>query len=172
MFTILFGLSGIALLGTAVATIGSRIMERENEMIQAAQVASRKRLILLFHSLNMRGNETQVGTSASDDDMTQQTQASLLLAVVENVSLWSQIVGFWLKKSLPAIVALLVGGTLMGRIEGWTITDSVYYAFITAGTLGYGDFSPLTRRGRIWGIFLFRWPSQLREKYLGMWHPG
>ena len=40
----------------------------------------------------------------------------------------------------------------MGWIEGWSWLDSIYYSFITAGTLGYGDFSPATRAGRLWGI--------------------
>ena len=40
----------------------------------------------------------------------------------------------------------------MGRLEGWSLSDSIYYSFITAGTLGYGDFSPISRPGRIWAI--------------------
>jgi len=40
----------------------------------------------------------------------------------------------------------------MGRLEGWQWRDSLYYSFITAGTLGFGDFSPKTNAGRIWAI--------------------
>ncbi len=38
------------------------------------------------------------------------------------------------------VIALL--GLLTGIREGWNIGDSFYYAFITAFTIGYGDFSP------------------------------
>jgi potassium channel subfamily K len=168
LFTILFGLSGIALLGAAIATIGSRIVERENQMIQAAKEASRKRMVGLFQALHVNVGESKEQqqqqqqqqvkkTSLPSPDAvaarTQLQEASQKLAgVLPIVPLWRHTIGNLVKKSIPAIFALMVGGTLMGRIEGWCVTDSIYYAFITAGTLGYGDFSPLTRRGRIWGI--------------------
>lgn len=163
MFTILFGLSGIALLGAAIATIGSRIMEREDQMMQAAQEASRKRVMSLFHSLhNVGGKNETKNNIAADTKAKTATEGNVGQAQTPEtrtppgflgiVPLWHQTLGHLLKKSVPAIVALMLGGGIMGRIEGWSVTDSVYYAFITAGTLGYGDFSPLTRRGRIWGI--------------------
>ena len=31
---------------------------------------------------------------------------------------------------------------LVGRAEGWSRSDAIYYAFITATTVGYGDFRP------------------------------
>lgn len=40
----------------------------------------------------------------------------------------------------------------MGQLEGWSWFDSVYYSFITAGTLGYGDFSPKTQFGRMLAV--------------------
>ena len=41
---------------------------------------------------------------------------------------------------LLALIMLL--GLITGIREGWKIGDSFYYAFITAFTIGYGDFSP------------------------------
>ena len=48
------------------------------------------------------------------------------------------------------LIILLVGvivilGHLIGIREGWSRADSVYYAFITATTVGYGDFRPKKR---------------------------
>ncbi|MGD2076114.1 MAG: potassium channel family protein, partial [Gammaproteobacteria bacterium] len=31
---------------------------------------------------------------------------------------------------------------VVGKKEGWSVEDAVYYAFITATTVGYGDFHP------------------------------
>lgn len=41
-----------------------------------------------------------------------------------------------------------------GRLEGWSIGDSLYYGFITATTVGYGDMTPTTGRGKIYAIIL------------------
>lgn len=41
---------------------------------------------------------------------------------------------------LIAIIAII--GQIIGRYEGWTKIDALYFAFITATTVGYGDFRP------------------------------
>ena len=44
---------------------------------------------------------------------------------------------------LSVLVVLIVGlGVLVGLIEGWSLQESVYFAFVTGLTIGYGDFSP------------------------------
>ncbi|KAL7562863.1 hypothetical protein ACA910_002478 [Epithemia clementina (nom. ined.)] len=177
LFTVLFGLSGISILGIAIAAIGSRFVQQENSMIQAAQDASRKRLMGFFHSLSDQKNATVISpttgtlleTDASpettdgpdgetktantiDKDPLREDKEGLQSTASRQIPLWRQTVLNLLQRSLPAFTTLLVGGLLMGQLEGWSTIDSVYYTFITAGTLGYGDFSPLTRRGRIWAI--------------------
>jgi len=54
-----------------------------------------------------------------------------------SVALWYllPIIGF-----LVALIILL--GFVVGRQEGWSLNDSIYYAFVTATTVGYGDFHP------------------------------
>lgn len=54
--------------------------------------------------------------------------------------------------SLIFLIASL--GYTVGRIENWSILDSLYYAFITATTVGYGDFHPLKRRSKCIAIFI------------------
>ena len=55
-------------------------------------------------------------------------------------SLWfmSPIIGLM----TLAIVAL---GLWVGRMEQWSVEDAVYYSFITATTVGYGDRHPTQR---------------------------
>jgi Ca2+-binding EF-hand superfamily protein len=45
-----------------------------------------------------------------------------------------------------------LGGIAIGRLEGWSLVDSIYYAFITAGTVGYGDVSPTSPGARLWAV--------------------
>jgi hypothetical protein len=42
--------------------------------------------------------------------------------------------------SLLMLIMLL--GIIIGLREGWTIGNSLYFAFITAFTIGYGDLTP------------------------------
>ena len=47
---------------------------------------------------------------------------------------------------LSAILAFVaIVGVLIGLIEGWGLWRGVYFAFITALTIGYGDLVPTHR---------------------------
>jgi hypothetical protein len=46
---------------------------------------------------------------------------------------------------LSGLVALILSaGIVIGLIEGWSIHESIYFAFVTGLTIGYGDFAPRT----------------------------
>jgi len=53
---------------------------------------------------------------------------------------------------LTLIISLL--SILAGRIERWPVGDSLYFGFITALTVGYGDMRPVTGRGRLLSIVI------------------
>lgn len=63
------------------------------------------------------------------------------------IYLVSPILGF-----LMLVITLI--GQVIGRIEHWSKIDSLYFAFITATTVGYGDFRPVHRRTKIASIFI------------------
>jgi voltage-gated potassium channel len=58
----------------------------------------------------------------------------------------------------PLLLALGIIITIVaiaaGRREGWSTADSLYYGFITATTVGYGDMTPTTGLGKIYAIIL------------------
>lgn len=58
----------------------------------------------------------------------------------------------------PLLVALLATISILavwiGRQEGWPLSDSLYYGFITATTVGYGDFHPLQGRCKYLAIVI------------------
>lgn len=44
---------------------------------------------------------------------------------------------------LSGLVALVAGvGILVGWLEGWGLWKGIYFAFVTALTIGYGDLAP------------------------------
>ena len=58
----------------------------------------------------------------------------------------------------PVIMTLALVIFLLGRViglkEGWSRSDSTYYAFITATTVGYGDFRPQQRISKLLAIVI------------------
>jgi hypothetical protein len=65
-------------------------------------------------------------------------------------------IGLWFFSPLLLflVLAIMLLGYLAGRQEGWSRLDSFYWAFVTATTVGYGDFRPTTKRSRIIAIFI------------------
>lgn len=64
-------------------------------------------------------------------------------------ALW---VTFPLLLSLAVVVAVL--GQIVGKKEGWSPLDGLYWSFITATTVGYGDLRPTKRSSRIIAIVI------------------
>ena len=52
------------------------------------------------------------------------------------------------------IVLISLVGYLIGKIEGWSVWESLYHAFINATTVGYGDFRPGRNSSRVLAIVL------------------
>lgn len=61
-------------------------------------------------------------------------------------------VTFPLLLSLAVVVTVL--GQIVGKKEGWSTFDSLYWSFITATTVGYGDLRPTKRSSRIIAIVI------------------
>ena len=56
---------------------------------------------------------------------------------------------------LSGLLAAIVGlGLLVGFIEGWSLSDSIYFAFVSGLTIGYGDLAPGTLVTRVLAIMI------------------
>lgn len=54
---------------------------------------------------------------------------------------------------LSMLIAAMVGlGIVIGVLEGWSTHESVYFAFVSGLTIGYGDLVPKTLVTRILAI--------------------
>jgi voltage-gated potassium channel len=52
-------------------------------------------------------------------------------------------------QTLSAFLVVIIGTIGYHIIEGWRWLDSLYFAVMTATTVGYGDFHPATDKGKI-----------------------
>jgi Ion channel len=52
---------------------------------------------------------------------------------------------------LGTVVAL---GLVVGVIEGWSVQDSIYFAFVSGLTIGYGDLAPTSLLPRVLAIVI------------------
>jgi Ion channel/EF hand len=137
----MFGMCGIVSLGVTIATIGSALVEAELEAIQSWRTQW-----FLSHILpKLRHNQTSHHSDhpSSSEEVSNPTKFSIISLSIDI-----------LPRVLPSIILLFLTGCLLGRIEGWSIIDSLYYSIISAVTLGFGDISPRTPRGRLAAVLL------------------
>jgi hypothetical protein len=52
---------------------------------------------------------------------------------------------------LGVIIAL---GVVIGLIEGWSVQESIYFAFVSGLTIGYGDLAPTTLLTRTLAVLI------------------
>ena len=56
---------------------------------------------------------------------------------------------------LSALLGLVVVlGVAVGLLEGWPVLESIYFAFVSGLTIGYGDLAPKTPFGRVLAILI------------------
>jgi len=51
-----------------------------------------------------------------------------------------------------AVITLL--GQAFGRWEGWSRSHSLYWSFITATHVGYGDIRPIRKKARVVAVLI------------------
>ena len=52
------------------------------------------------------------------------------------------------------VLIISVLAIVIGKQENWSLVDSLYFGFITASTVGYGDFRPSQNKGKLLAIVI------------------
>ena len=54
---------------------------------------------------------------------------------------------------LSGLFALIIAfGLVVGLLEGWSVQESIYFAFVSGLTIGYGDLAPKSLTARMLAI--------------------
>lgn len=148
-FCCLFGISGIALLGAAVARIGSRLVEAEITAIENARKQSQRQLLQIYDKMPKAVMALRRSSHKNHNKMIH--EARELLASIPHPHFPSFLTTFWnaARYIIQSLCIVAVGGLVIGHIEGWKWYDSLYYGLMTASTIGLGDFAPTTKAGRL-----------------------
>jgi hypothetical protein len=52
------------------------------------------------------------------------------------------------------LVLIIALGLLVGLLEGWSVQESIYFAFVSGLTIGYGDLAPKLLLPRVLAILI------------------
>lgn len=52
------------------------------------------------------------------------------------------------------LVTIIALGLIVGMFEGWSVQESIYFAFVSGLTIGYGDLAPKLLLTRTLAIFI------------------
>ena len=56
---------------------------------------------------------------------------------------------------LSVLLGLIIGlGLIVGIVEGWSVHESIYFAFVSGLTIGYGDLAPKSLLTRVLSIVI------------------
>ena len=56
---------------------------------------------------------------------------------------------------LSVLLGLIIGlGLIVGTVEGWSVHESIYFAFVSGLTIGYGDLAPKSLLTRVLAILI------------------
>ena len=56
---------------------------------------------------------------------------------------------------LSVLLGLIIAlGLVIGLVEGWSVHESIYFAFVSGLTIGYGDLAPKSLLTRVLAILI------------------
>lgn len=146
-FTALFGILGVAFLGAALATLSSKLVQTQVEVLQAVRETSKQRIKALFEQVSplpMSAATTSTATTSHVSQSNWQSPDSTRTA--DTVLLWRRVnalVWTLVRQILPPLLIIVGGAWLVHHLDAPTMMtrtwrDVVYYAVVT-GTYNSGQ---------------------------------
>ncbi len=152
-----FAIGGVLMVGLVVGSIRSLILERGKEKLGARIVE--KRRAEAVHNVDGRKQTIKISFFARADFSTDESlspaqkreEEFIVMRKVQRVAERERRYFALLTSSLFALIIWLVGAVVFMEseyLQGWSYLDSVYFAYTSLLTIGYGDFSPKSNSGK------------------------
>ncbi len=167
LFTSLFALGGIVVLGLALGVVGSQLVEaevraaekaRENtsKSIERAFTRKRKGFGRMLSSGSTSCSSIERPDSVTNHNVEENDILEAIRQVQEMEDSCASKIGFrakevfekcWsslrmFRKYLNSVAPIFSGALIIAYLEGWPWYDALYYTVITATTIGLGDLTP------------------------------
>ena len=154
-FTIGFVLLGVTVTGRCISNVSQWLVAKYQTLqaAKAAEILNKSRVIT-----SMAGNAVLVlpmPTVKKEGTFVVWLQATKQLRGV--LRLRQRDLDFYIQflyKMWPMMITLTVAAATIGAVEGWDPVDSIYFMWVTASTIGYGDVTPKSQAGRLIMVFV------------------
>ena len=157
-----YAVGGIVILGLVVGSIRSLVLERGKKKLGSRMVEKRRKRLL--KSMSTKGdaakliplsNEQEAREAGMSERERRKAEFHLMRKIQNQASVrqkWTALLisgGAWF--FLWFIGALVFYKA--ERLQGWTYFQSLYFAYASLLTIGYGDYSPFSNSGRPFFVF-------------------
>jgi Ion channel len=138
LFTMLLATYGVVILGIFIGIVGEMAVD-----LNARKKQNRQKIMTskLLHSIENQG-QNGAGTEMECSQDHSESERWLLTSI-----------GHIILMELPIVSILVVVALGIGRLEGWTALQSVYWLAISGYTIGTGDFTPSTTATKLVCVF-------------------
>ncbi|GMI50858.1 hypothetical protein ScalyP_jg1993 [Parmales sp. scaly parma] len=136
VFTSLYALFGIMLIGTALGVVGAQIVEENEKSLDRAKKAALKTKAIAKGGSKVSLRKTFIPKFVRD-----------------RVKISPRV-----EKLLPGFASLIICilvGSIFIKLDSNELSaaECFYFSVITVTTIGYGDISPATQGGKVFGVF-------------------
>jgi len=168
VFVSFYALIGLGLVGVIMTSISDQVIQALHKYQKQERKLVRKVLKVLRKKLFKRGDKDRkdgFGGGGGGGEIDESGDYSISQVPKEHQNKFRVIEKYFGSASrFVAIVTLMLVWVFIGAMifwvlesnsgkKPWTYGDALYFCIITLTTIGYGDYSPETRGGRLFFIF-------------------
>lgn len=133
LFTSLYSLTGVSILGVALGVIGSKVMEYKMKMASKADQVLENTIMSLLNNSSSTDNRRDILEQKEEEKEEDMHHSCDISSSDDNKT---NVLLVLLKTYAPVFIVLLMGSFIIAWAEGWGWMTAIYYCTLTAVTVG------------------------------------